>query len=156
MVYVKIKDNRVVSTTKNKPTNMDGWIMVDGELPRRPPIAEGEDAYLIFIDGSLEWRKRLIDEPILTYGDYDNAMEDYLRKTREKRGYTMREPDGYVHSSNPRWSQDAKDWVAFRDVVMTYALDVINTYAKTGNAPTLKEFKAGFPTITWTYKEESR
>jgi hypothetical protein len=38
---------------------------------------------------------------------------------------------------------------------MTYALDVINAYTKTGKAPSLSEFKAGFPKMVWTYQEES-
>lgn len=86
--------------------------------------------------------------------DYDTMLEDYLCQVRVERGYTTREPDDYFGSSNPRWSQDAKDWVAFRDAVMTYALGVISTYTKTGNAPTLAEFKAGFPKMVWTYQEE--
>jgi hypothetical protein len=102
-----------------------------------------------------KWVKLWKVEPIVyTEADYDNAMEDYLRSVRSERGYTTREPDDYFGSSNPRWSQDAKDWVAFRDAVMTYALEVINTYTKTGNAPTLVEFKAGFPKMVWTYQEE--
>ena len=101
------------------------------------------------------WVKKWRVEPIVyTPDDYDQAMEDYIREVRIARGYTTREPDDYFGSSNPRWAQDAKDWVAFRDAVMTYALDVINTYTKTGNAPTLAEFKAGFPRIEWTYTEE--
>jgi hypothetical protein len=102
-----------------------------------------------------KWVRKWRVEPIThTVNDYDSAMEDYLRQVRSERGYTTREPDDYFGSSNPRWSQDAKDWVAFRDAVMTYALDVINAYTKTGNAPTLAEFKAGFPRIVWTYEEE--
>lgn len=102
-----------------------------------------------------KWVRKWRVEPIVyTEADYDNLMEDYLRQVRSERGYTTREPDDYFGSSNPRWAQDAKDWVAFRDAVMTYALDVINTYTKTGNAPTLAEFKAGFPKMVWTYQEE--
>lgn len=101
------------------------------------------------------WARKWKVEPIVyTADDYDRAMEDYIREVRIARGYTTREPDDYFGSSNPRWAQDAKDWVAFRDAVMTYALYVINTYTKTGNAPTLAEFKAGFPKIVWTYQEE--
>jgi hypothetical protein len=101
-----------------------------------------------------KWVKLWKVEPIVyTEADYDNAMEDYLRSVRSERGYTTREPDDYFGSSNSRWAQDAKDWVAFRDAVMTYALDVINTYTKTGNAPSLAEFKAGFPKMVWTYAE---
>ena len=102
-----------------------------------------------------KWSRTWAFEPIVyTVDDYDSAMEDYLREVRVERGYTTREPDDYFGSSNPRWAQDAKDWVAFRDAVMTYALEVINTYTKTGNAPTLAEFKAGFPKMVWTYQEE--
>ena len=101
-----------------------------------------------------KWTRKWRIEPI-TYSveDYDVAMEDYLREVRFARGYTTREPDDYFGSSNPRWAQDAKDWVAFRDAVMTYALDIINTYTKTGNAPTLAAFKAGFPKMVWSYTE---
>lgn len=101
-----------------------------------------------------KWARKWRVEPI-TYSveDYDAAMEDYLREVRYERGYTTREPDDYFGSSNPRWAQDAKDWVAFRDAVMTYALDIINTYTKTGNAPTLAAFKAGFPKMVWSYTE---
>ena len=101
-----------------------------------------------------KWARKWRIEPI-TYSveDYDAAMEDYLREVRIARGYTTREPDDYFGSSNPRWAQDAKDWVAFRDAVMTYALDLINTYPKTGNAPTLAAFKAGFPKMVWSYAE---
>lgn len=122
-----------------------------------PPAVDDEhravhDGYEL-IDG--KWVRKWRIEPIVyTPEDYDNAMEDYLRKTREKRGYTTREPDTYLHSSEPCWAQDAKDWIAFKDDVMRYALGVINTYKATGNAPTLKEFKAGFPKMKWTYQEE--
>jgi hypothetical protein len=101
-----------------------------------------------------KWARKWRVEPIVyTVEDYDAAMEDYIREVRIARGYTTREPDDFFGSSNSRWAQDAKDWVAFRDAVMTYALDVINTYSKTGNAPTLAEFKAGFPKMVWTYAE---
>ena len=101
-----------------------------------------------------KWARKWRIEPIIySVEDYDAAMEDYIREVRIARGYTTREPDDYFGSSNPRWAQDAKDWVAFRDAVMTYALDVINTCSKTGNAPTLAAFKAGFPKMVWSYAE---
>ena len=121
-----------------------------------PPAVDEEhraapDGYALQ-DG--KWVRKWRVEPIVyTVEDYDAAMEDYLREVRYERGYTTREPDDYFGSSNPRWAQDAKDWVAFRDAVMTYALDIINTYTKTGNAPTLAAFKAGFPKMVWSYAE---
>ena len=93
--------------------------------------------------------------PQITVADYDAAMESHLRSEREARGYTLREPSDYAGSSVPRWAQDAADWIAHRDAVMLYALDVINTYETTGQAPTLEEFRAALPVITWTYTEEA-
>lgn len=121
-----------------------------------PTVDEGfrsvTDGYALE-DG--KWVRKWRVEPIAyTVDDYDNAMEDYLREVRVERGYTTREPDTYLHSSDPRWSQDAKDWITFKDDVMHYALGVINSYDKTGNAPALEEFKAGFPKIVWSYTEE--
>lgn len=101
-----------------------------------------------------KWVKLWKVEPIVyTADDYDRAMEDYIREVRVARGYTTREPDDYFGSSNPRWAQDAKDWVAFRDAVMTYGLKVQNEYAATGKAPTLMEFVAALPKVTWNYVE---
>ena len=81
--------------------------------------------------------------------EYDAAMEEYLLQVRTERGYTTREPSAYATSSVQRWRQDAEDWVAFRDAVMSYAIDVMRAQAETGEAPTLEEFKSGFPTISW-------
>ena len=123
-----------------------------------PPAVDAEhhavpDGYSL-TDG--KWvRKWRIDPIVYTQSDYDAAIEDYLREVRVARGYTTREPDTYLQSSNHRWAQDAKDWVAFRDAVMSYALDIINTYTTTGNAPTLVEFKLGFPKMIWTYQEDA-
>lgn len=63
-------------------------------------------------------------------------------------------PDGYANSSVPRWKQDAEDWVAHRDAVMTYALTLMNEVeAGIRPAPTMDEFKAGLPVIEWSYAE---
>ena len=98
------------------------------------------------------WRYE--DAPPPALADYDAAMEDHLREEREARGYTTREPDAYLSSSNPRWAQDARDWVAHRDAVMEYALGLMNA-VKRGEreAPPMDEFQAGLPAVEWTYAE---
>lgn len=171
------KVGNVIKTSRgwvSNPTAEDYAAMVDANGKPNPAYPRSEESfapptvdegYRAVADGyelvdcshpaSKCWVKLWKVEPIAyTPDDYDNAMEDYLRSVRSERGYTTREPDDYVGSSNPRWAQDAKDWVAFRDAVMTYALTIINEYTKTGNAPTLAEFKAGFPKMVWTYTEE--
>lgn len=158
------KIGSVIKTSKgyvSNPTAEDYAAI--GAYPRSeesfapPTVDEGfhavADGYELR-DGA--WVRKWRIEPIAyTEADYDNAMEDYLRSVRSERGYTTREPDDYFGSSNPRWSQDAKNWVVFRDAVMTYALGVINEYAASGNAPSLAEFKAGFPKMVWNYTEEA-
>lgn len=95
-----------------------------------------------------------IPEPVYTYDDYDNAMEDYIRQVRIDRGYTLREPSGYKGDPYPRFAQDAEDFILFRSLCMQYALPILNRYKETGEAPTMEEFKAGFPKCAWTYQEE--
>lgn len=99
-------------------------------------------------------RWNLVRDPGPELGDYDAAMEDHLRREREQRGYTTREPDSYLGSDVPRWAQDAKDWVAHRDAVMLYALALMND-VKAGKRrpPSMDDFKAGLPKIEWTYPE---
>lgn len=118
-----------------------------------------EDGYRAVADGwklvDGEWYRVWTAEPIVyTYDDYDNAMEDYIHQVAVDRGYTRREPSSYDNDPYPRFAQDAKDFKAFRSKVMLYALPILNEYLATGNAPTLAEFKAGFPKIVWTYQED--
>lgn len=94
-------------------------------------------------------------EPVYTYDDYNRALEDYLYSVRAERGYTDREPDDYIGSKVPRWNSDGLDYRNFRDDVMLYGLPILNEYNETGKAPTLEEFKAGFPKMVWSYTEEA-
>ena len=93
--------------------------------------------------------------PEVTAADYDRAMERHIYRTRAERGYTTREPSSscYLHSTNPRWKQDALDWIDFINEVMTYALQIQNAYAAGEEVPTLEEFKAALPVITWNWVE---
>ena len=96
----------------------------------------------------------IISDPPPTLADYDKAVEDHLLAERTERGYTSREPSDYAGSSVPRWAQDATDWIAHRDAVMLYALEVMNRYSETGEAPSLADFRSALPSITWTFGEE--
>ena len=87
----------------------------------------------------------------ITFADYDNAMEAHLDAEKAERGYTKREPSDYAGSSNPRWAQDAEDWIAHRDAVMAYGLEVENKAKRGEQVPTLDEFKAGLQIISWTF-----
>lgn len=127
-----------------------------GTYVAQPEVPEGkkavEDGYEL-ING--EWRNiwRIEDAPLPSIAEYDAAMETHLSAEKAARGYTTREPDVYINSQVPRWASDARDWVAHRDAVMLYAIDVMNRVAAGEPQPTLAEFKAGLPLIEWTAKE---
>lgn len=91
-----------------------------------------------------------------TIEDYNRAMETSLLATRMARGYDTREPSDYIFSEDPRWKQDALDWIKYRDAVMHYGQDVMNHYAETGEAPSIEEFVKNLPTIEWTFKGEEQ
>lgn len=155
-------------TTENKlhPTAADyrqmGYIPVYNSPYPSTPAKEGYHwEFKRWIQQGVEgyevWTREFAEvaDPMPTLTDYDTAMEEHLKQERSERGYTTREPDAYLTSEVPRWSQDAHDWVAHRDAVMEYALALINA-VESGERqpPTMAEFKAGLPVINWTYQED--
>lgn len=98
----------------------------------------------VVIDGQLAIKENY------TYADYQIAMENHIKETRCARGYTTREPDVYKDCGVERWRQDALDFIAFRDEVMLYGLDVLNAYTAKKPVPSLEDFKKGLPKIKWT------
>lgn len=168
MTYYTLENNtlrkvgNVIRTAKGYVTNptAEDYASI-GAYPRSdsfaPPAVDAEHR-AVFDKYDLKdgrWVKLWKVEPIqYTYDDYDNAMEDYIHQVAVDRGYTRREPSAYDDDPYPRFAQDAKDFKAFRSQVMLYALPILNEYLATGNAPTLAEFKAGFPKMVWTYQEE--
>lgn len=135
------------------PTAPDGKIAVG---TGRWKVEDGECRHEFnFIDAPSDDEDVEPDVETPDMDEYDGVMERHLKLEREARGYTTREPSEYVGSSIPRWAQDARDWIAHRDAVMVYALGVINAYRQTGEAPSIEDFRAGLPNITWTYTEEA-
>lgn len=100
-------------------------------------------------DGKRYFKGEEPTEPT-TFTDYDAAMEEHLDAEKAERGYTKREPSDYANSTNARWKQDAADWIAHRDEVMEYGLEVENKSERGEPVPTLEEFKAALPKIEWT------
>lgn len=85
-----------------------------------------------------------------TVDDYNRAVESHLMAERMERGYDTREPSLYITSSIPRWKQDAQDWVAHVDAVMSFALRTLNDWKSTGSVMSLREFRASLPKIRWS------
>ena len=134
--------------------NNAGWYY-NGIQPPEPPEGKIVETVRYRVDSGENMvvaDYTYVDAPPPALEEYDAAMEDFLRQEREARGYTTREPDSYLTSQVPRWSQDARDWVNHRDAVMEYALALINA-VKRGERepPTMEEFLGNMPRIQWTY-----
>ena len=153
-----IGGHRVTNPTREMYATIGAYPLAD-PMPPAPTPPEGKravpDGYeAVDTAEGKAWARayRFDDLPAPTIADFDTAMEEHIREEREARGYTTREPDAYRDSSNPRWKQDAEDWVAHRDEVMEYALGIMNAVeAGVREPPTMAEFKAGLPRIEWTY-----
>lgn len=116
--YLNAKDGPWLPFLDVAPDPEEGFTFV--------PTSKGEVE-----DGAIK-RIYIKQEVIPSLDSYDNAMEQYLKDVRFARGYTSREPDSYLTSEEPRWRQDAIDWVKFRDDVMRYGLSTLNNAKSTG------------------------
>ena len=146
----------ILPKTMGAPTeeeyNEEGWFR-NAIQPPSPPKGKYTASTSYWFDEEENAIVARYEYADIQYGidDFDAAMEDYLRAEREARGYTTREPDSYLASAHPRWKQDAEDWVAHRDAVMEYALQLINDVQQgLRPPPTMEEFKAGLPVIHWS------
>lgn len=150
--WEQIVDNRGKTIYLREDSRIQGQMSytLGAEVPEEYTLTAPPDAETWYKFNGTEWAEYT---PPVTVADYDAAMEAHLLAERTARGYTIREPSDYKDSEVPRWKQDAIDWIAHRDAVMIYGLGVQNTYAATGEAPTLEAFKAGLPAIVWTYTE---
>ena len=136
--------------TAEEAASIDAYERANNPAEPREGYRAKSDGYELN-DG--KWTTKWVYEPLsvdeLT-ALYDSAMEEHLDAEKAERGYTKREPSDYANSGVPRYKQDAADWTAHRDAVMLYGLDVLNKAARGEPVPTLAEFKAGLPVITWT------
>lgn len=146
----------ILPKTMGAPTeedyNEEGWYRY-AIKPPSPPEGKYVSSTTYWYDEDENAVVARYEYADIQYGidDYDAAMEEHLRMEREARGYTTREPDSYLASAHPRWKQDAEDWVAHRDAVMEYALQLINdVQSGVRPPPTMEEFKAGLPQIHWS------
>lgn len=55
----------------------------------------------------------------------------------------------YVNSSNLVWKQEAEAFSQWRDAVYEYSFSVLDAIQQGGQQPTIDDFIAGLPAITW-------
>lgn len=149
----------VIPPKMGAPTAEDylahGWYYNDITPPEPPAGKQLVSTIYKVVDDTTVAEYTYEDVPPPGIEEYDRLMEEHLTNERYERGYTTREPDSYLTSENPRWAQDAKDWVLHRDKVMEYALQIMNEVKEgTREPPTLEEFSAGLPKIQWSFQEQ--
>jgi hypothetical protein len=64
MIYLRHFDGVVIATTINKPTNLDGWVAVQGTLPPRPIAEDDTEPRLMLVDGALVWQVGKTEEEL--------------------------------------------------------------------------------------------
>ena len=77
-------------------------------------------------------------------------MQDAIDNMAQSRHYK----DGiycasYVQSTNPIWAQEAQAFIAWRDSMYAYGIQIFSDIQNGQPAPTQEEFIAGFPEIVW-------
>lgn len=93
----------------------------------------------------------LMDPPAPTVAEYEAAIQDLIDTTARGKMYA----DGvsmasYVNSTNPAWAAEASAFVSWRDAVWAYAYtELAKVEAEARSIPTVEEFLAELPTITW-------
>jgi hypothetical protein len=96
-----------------------------------------------------QWQKASdIQTAFLSFVSY---IENLLNSTALSKQYgSALSIATYVTSSNPQWAAEAEAFIKWRDDVFVYSID-IQTRVIGGQIPipTLDEFTAGLPTITW-------
>ncbi len=55
----------------------------------------------------------------------------------------------YAQSTNPIWAAEAQAFIAWRDSIFAYSLQVFSGIQEGEPAPTQEEFVAGFPEMVW-------
>lgn len=86
-----------------------------------------------------------------TLQDYDDAVQSHIDSAAYLRGYRdAASCVSYVGSTNPTWDAEAVTFRSWRDDVWVYAFTVLGQ-VQSGQipAPTIAEFIADLPHITW-------
>ncbi len=77
-------------------------------------------------------------------------VQEYIDTTAQSRQYKYGVYcASYAQSTNPVWAAEAQAFIAWRDSMYAYALQVFSDIQAGQPAPTQEEFVAGFPQIVW-------
>jgi hypothetical protein len=75
-----------------------------------------------------------------------DTIDDTAKSRQYKNGVYCA---SYAQSTNPVWAAEAQAFIAWRDSIFAYALQVFSDIQGGQPAPTQEEFVAGFPSMVW-------
>ena len=131
---------------------------IHGEDVPSSAIQIGEDIWRELIENP--GRRRLIEgnlvpydpsPPAPTQDDYRRAIQARIDETARVRRYDSGAScASYAASTVPAWAAEAQAFIAWRDAVWAYAYaELARVEAGERPQPTVDEFLAELPTITW-------
>ena len=81
---------------------------------------------------------------------YRQAIQEHLDRKSFERGYSGSiSLVSYSNSTNETWKAEAESFIAWRDAVYAYALEVLNGVQQGGQPPELNDFMSGMPAMAW-------
>ena len=116
------------------------WIECDNTIK----VGDGWDGQ-IFIPQAVP--EKPMDEVLR---EYQEALQNFLdRKARERQYNNALSIATYVSSTNPIWKAEADAFVAWRDAVYVYALQILTDVQNGGSQPSIEEVIAAMPAMVW-------
>ena len=93
-------------------------------------------------------------EPIYNLFVFTEQGKQLIQNTIDSTAQSQQYANGlscasYAESTNPTWAAQAKSFIAWRDSIYVYALQVQSNIQQGQLAPTKEEFIAGFPVMVW-------
>lgn len=115
------------------------WVVCDNSVKMGFEYNSGDGS---FIDTTIK---------PLTQLDYEIAIKELLASTAFEKNYDSEiSIVSYRNSQNATWTQESATFIAWRDNVWTTAYQILaDVEAEIRPAPTIAEFLAEMPTITW-------
>lgn len=82
---------------------------------------------------------------------YSMVVKDVLLAKATEKNYESEDSIvGYISSANQQWQNEAQQFIAWRDSVWEYAINIQQEVeAQNIPAPTLDDFKNGLPALNW-------
>lgn len=105
------------------------WLVIDGVITRPTPVTPTTQEILAM---------------------YQDAIQIALdNKAREKMYDNAISIATYATSTNPTWQAESQAFIAWRDAVYAYALQILAQVQGGGEQPTVDEVISGMPVMVW-------